>query len=62
MRERVYLPPEAKRGYNVSRTKKGWRIVNPNLSRTFKAVKVVEFNALDGDTYLLFRIVTSKRD
>ena len=60
MAEKVYLPPDATRGQNISKTKKGWRIVNPKLSRTFKATQEAKFKSKDGDDYIVFRILGRK--
>jgi hypothetical protein len=56
-KEQIHLPDVATRGYNISKTKKGWRIVNPNQTRTFKASQVAKFNSTDGEVYMVFRLL-----
>jgi hypothetical protein len=56
-KEQIKLPETATRGYNISNTKKGWRIVNPNSTRSFKASQVSKFNGPDGSVYMVLRIL-----
>lgn len=54
--ETIKLPPDARRGQNISTQKKNWRIVNPNRTLSFKAVQVASLKGLKKERYLVFRI------
>jgi len=55
-RGKVKLPPTAKRGQNVMPGKKGWKLVNPKSTRTFKGTLESKFYS-QGRTYVVFRVL-----
>lgn len=57
----INLPPLPQRGQNLSETKKGWRIVNPNRTRSFKAVRISKFKGKAEDVYVMFRVLMPRR-